>query len=652
MEGTIMRTSTLSRLVVALALGASVPAFAGESACEHAVAKTSAKFVSATLKSARQCIATQAVGTTSTCRLAADTSASLQRHLERGLGPCNGGVVGDMGFQGPCGDKASGSFSRADLARCLASTHLNAIQGLVAVELGEPPQDTCGDGVIDADEDCDPAANPTGCDPGQACGAAGTEDECTCIDQTPPPGGGVCGNGVKDTGEECDPAAMPTGCPAGTTCGAACTCSSGGTTTTTVPAGGGTTTTTMPGGGGQVCSGVCTPSCGAGMSCHCFCSGGGGGSTTTTLPGGGGGTTTTTLPGGGGPCACGATPPTALSFTTTAGTGSCGDVKLTSGSTSKSLTCGGLYTGGGGNTVPLPYAVPDMSTSLTGVASCGGTTLALTNLTASTTGSSRNCTSSGCLFGAPLPIPNAGSPPTSVCVINTVARDATGSADCSTGTANIDLPLSSALYLTGDLLPDVAGIQPCPICTGGTCHGGPNDGGPCTPGSSALTDAFPTSHDCPPPPSANIGALPIGFNLTTGTASMTGHSGTGQNNIFCGFCRDADNTGCFQGDPNAAANGCPTPAGSPKACNSDSDCAAPYATCQQRNQGAFGPAGGGAHTISLTGAPAGNLVDGAGHASTLVGIFCIPPTFNATVDAAGDLPGPGAVSLVGTSKIQ
>ena len=52
-----------------------------------------------------------------------------------------------------------------------------------------------------------------------------------------------------------------------------------------------------------------------------------------------------------------------------------------------------------------------------------------------------------------------------------------------------------------------------------------------------------------------------------------------------------------------------------------------------------------------TGAPAGTLSDGAGHASTLVSIFCIQPTFNATVDAAGDLPGPGAVSLPGTAQL-
>jgi hypothetical protein len=41
-----------------------------------------------------------------------------------------------------------------------------------------------------------------------------------------------------------------------------------------------------------------------------------------------------------------------------------------------------------------------------------------------------------------------------------------------------------------------------------------------------------------------------------------------------------------------------------------------------------------------------------GRASTLVSIFCIQPTFDATVDAAGDLRGPGAVSLVGTAQLQ
>jgi hypothetical protein len=293
-----------------------------------------------------------------------------------------------------------------------------------------------------------------------------------------------------------------------------------------------------------------------------------------------------------------------------------------------------------------------MGTSLTKVTACSGTNVTLANLTSADTGSDRNCTSVGCLFGPPLPIPNAGSPPTSVCVVNKVATDASGSADCTTGESNLSLPLTSTLYLTGDILPAVPGVQPCPICSNGTCQGGPNDGHPCTPGSSAINEAFPTSHDCPPPESANIGGLPIAFNLSTSTQTKTATNNTtsGQNNVFCGFCRDinAAGTGCFAGDPGAS---CPAGGSSFQACTSNTDCSASFPDCEQRNPGAFGPAGGGARTITETGSPAGNMTDNAPHPSTLVSIFCIPPTFNPTVDAAGDLPGPGAVSLSGMAQL-
>jgi hypothetical protein len=359
-------------------------------------------------------------------------------------------------------------------------------------------------------------------------------------------------------------------------------------------------------------------------------------------------------------------------------------VQLSNGNVSKNLACSGLYTGGGGNTVPLPYNVPDMGNSLTGVSSCnsGTNALTLTNLTSAQTGSNRNCSSVGCLFGAPLPIPNSGSTPTSVCVVNVVATDASGSANCLTGVSNINLPLSSVLYLSGDLFPTAPGIQVCPVCnqtcTGGTnnggpcndagdcsgggacggsnvCHGGENDGDPCTPEASpqGTLDSFPTSHDCPPLNIHNIGALPIAFNLTTGTTSRTAvnNAASGQNNVFCGYCRDVNNlgTGCFAGDPNPA---CPTPApASPIACADNAGCPADYPDCIQRSAGAFGPAGGGARTITETGSPAGDMTDGAAHASTLASIFCIQPTFNATVDAAGDLPGPGAVTLQGQVQL-
>ena len=428
-------------------------------------------------------------------------------------------------------------------------------------------------------------------------------------------------------------------------------------------------------------------------------------------------TTSTTTP----PCCGFAAPgPTRLSFTTTTGTGNCGVARRSNGLTFTNLACGGLYTGGGGNTVPLPYAVPDQGQSLTGISSCNSGTniLNLTNLTSGQTGSNRNCTSVGCLFGPPLPIPNAGSPPTSVCVVNVVATNATGSVNCVTGASVLNLPLSSVLYLDGDLSATGPGIQACPVCNhtcnagtnlGGpcnvdadcpsagagscagpnVCHAGPNDGFACTPADSAINQGFPTTHDCPPPGANNIGALPIAFNLGTGTNLVTAVPiSSGQNNVFCGYCRDAGGgtsagTGCFEGDPSpscphnvacvAAGNpyNCCTGAGTGscdagviKACIQNgvgssavcTDGAGTWPDCQEKgdgagNGGAFGPSGGPVRTITETGSPAGNMTDGLGHASTLVSIFCIQPTFNATVDAAGNLPGPGAVSLPGTTQL-
>jgi len=45
--------------------------------------------------------------------------------------------------------------------------------------------------------------------------------------------------------------------------------------------------------------------------------------------------------------------------------------------------------------------------------------------------------------------------------------------------------------------------------------------------------------------------------------------------------------------------------------------------------------------MSILGGPA---------AGALVSVFSIPPTFDATIDSAGDLPGPGAVALPGTAQ--
>ena len=335
-----------------------------------------------------------------------------------------------------------------------------------------------------------------------------------------------------------------------------------------------------------------------------------------------------------------------------------GTVKDDSGATLLNLTAGGLYFGGSGVGVPLPSVIPDQGASFTKLASCNataGTFNLVATTTADVTGKpgvpagheNRFCTSAGvvnpeypgltgCLFGPPLPVPNANSPATSTCVINRVTTSASGSGTCSTGDSNIILPLGSDLYLTGP----TDGLIPCPRCAGtpSTCTAGPNTGQPCTPGNSAsLGAAYPTSHDCPPATAAFIGTLPIPFNLTTGSQSKTSQDLSAQPFVFCGFCGQQF-APSFQGPPAVP-------------CTSDAQCTtAPNTKCRQRNPGAFGQ--GPARTITESGSPAGACIaDQAQHNSTLSSVFCIPPAFNSTVDSAADLPGPGAVALIGQAQL-
>ena len=142
--------------------------------------------------------------------------------------------------------------------------------------------------------------------------------------------------------------------------------------------------------------------------------------------------------------------------------------------------------------------------------------------------------------------------------------------------------------------------------------------------------------------SASIGALPIGFALTSGTVSYTAVPSGTQARVFCGYCRDAEGTLAFQ---NPAVK-CFENGTSTAACSNPS-----FATCEQQTQGAFGPAGGAVKTITAIGTPGGDLTDPGASPSTLVSVFCIPPTFNATIAAAANLPGPGAVALPGNTEM-
>src|SRR5205823_7914214 len=229
--------------------------------------------------------------------------------------------------------------------------------------------------------------------------------------------------------------------------------------------------------------------------------------------------------------------------------------------------CGGLYFGGANVGVPLPSKVPDQGSSITNAACASGTTLSVSGASATETaggtppsnrcvqglttklntaclvnadcastctttadcspgatacnaGACSNakcaqtrCTNAGCLFGPPLPIPNSShtGAATSTCVLNTITANASGTADCNTGsTSGLSLPLSSGIFLTGDLMPMrcSGGTTPGANCTGGggcgttlACGGAGtcvNDTGRCRAPDPANTPCC-SDADCTPP---------------------------------------------------------------------------------------------------------------------------------------------------------
>ena len=409
----------------------------------------------------------------------------------------------------------------------------------------------------------------------------------------------------------------------------------------------------------------------------------------------------------GGACTCGAGTPGTFTFRNTPPSATdCGDIFTAAGAQSN-LACNGLYIGSGSGTLTLPETNPDSVKALVmDVSCCTGDTLLLAPTTSTDTGDIETCTSAGCKFGAPLPLPNPTSVDTSTCVFNTYAQDVVGEATCNDGNARLNMPLISRTFLTGDILPRRCSggtnpgalcspvgvapqctgggtcvtdtdIQPCPICNPVTlkCNGGFNGMDdinqlPCVPdgGTGIALPQFPTSHSCTVSTLVLVGDLPVPFLLSTGTQTDIGVPNTGNNQqrVFCGHCRDAlapGGTGAFGMCVGGADNGmaCSTGDTSPtgcdapgvctaKPCESDAECAGDSASresCIQRNEGAFGPGGGANKTITEIGTPAGPIGDFAAHAATMVSTFCIPPSFNAIIDGAADIPGPGAVALPG-----
>jgi hypothetical protein len=315
--------------------------------------------------------------------------------------------------------------------------------------------------------------------------------------------------------------------------------------------------------------------------------GAGGGTTTTTSSttsstNGGGSTTSTTLPAG----------TLVLDFTTTPGSGACGEIRDGSAVALRDLACGGLDIGGGSGTVP-EGGIPDGSTSRFLLTACVGDVCALSPSMG--TGGGIDCTNTGCRFGTPLPIPNAGL---STCVLNTFAAPASGTVHLAMGTLDASVPLSARVFVTGN------STEPCPRCSAagqpgtpgtGTCTRGANLNGPCS-----STNSRGLSSDCLPggsDGSSDLGSLPVDLTpLATSPAEASAADG-----IFCPG-QTSGNAGCF--------------------------------------------AVGACRAFDLLGLPAGPLGSG-GSPVLLASAFCIPPTGNFVIDGAAGLPGPGAASLAG-----
>jgi hypothetical protein len=274
----------------------------------------------------------------------------------------------------------------------------------------------------------------------------------------------------------------------------------------------------------------------------------------------------------------------------------------TSGAT---LACGTLYIGGGGSVQP-PSPTPDGAESVFKVTDCStSTAFALAAATSTDTGSNRNCTAPGCFFGPPLPIPNPASPGVSTCVFNSIAAAPAvgGTLDATSGTATTTLPLSTVVFVTGDLNGPGLPIQPCPKCVAGLCDLGPNAGGTCTTPTS-----LGTSQDCPPPGTA-LPAFLVDLSPLS-TAQATKSSATG---ILC--------------PPNPPVSG-----------------------MGQFTAGCFGKVT--CEYIEANGSAGGSLLlPGTPVATTLGSVFCIPASGSPLVNAVANLPGPGAVTLTGTTDL-
>jgi hypothetical protein len=303
-------------------------------------------------------------------------------------------------------------------------------------------------------------------------------------------------------------------------------------------------------------------------------------------------TTTTLLP----------LPPLTIEFSSTAGTGNCGAMRDGTGTVIAPLVCGDLYLGSGASGI-APSALPDGAVNRFALNE-GDLGCVLSVLTAcplgptTAVGPGFDCTTTGCSFGPPVPIPNGAL---SACSVSTFTAPSTGTVNLVTGATTASVNLGLHLYVTGN-----AGA-PCPRCsvTGtpsapgtGFCDRGLHMGSTCS-----TTNSHGLSKDCPPggaDGSVDLGTVVANLTpVTTGTSAKSNPSGL--------FCPGQISPGCFG-----------------------------HANCRSFSETGVAP---NAALSAVTPQP-----------STLVSTFCVPSSGSVLVDGSAGLPGPAAISLQGTIR--
>jgi len=372
-------------------------------------------------------------------------------------------------------------------------------------------------------------------------------------------------------------------------------------------------------------------------------------------------------------------PANSLSFTTTAGTTSCGGAGFStpasqpfSGATYSDTGCTALldnlgtsclYIGGGAGSGVPPGATPAGATSYLSIGP--GNTLVASNgtntnrdCTKGSSTTSSHCINAGTCSGGPTPgatcFSATGCGTGGTCTGPNPDASCTTDADCG-GTASSCQPVESCFF--GPPLaipyPTVPALSTCVLNVIATDASGTND--PATGAASVdiplVSRVYLTGNGTAPCPQCKCGTPPCSGSGATGcnagpnaggacfTNSTTGNPAT-ENTTH--DCPPQAGGGLFNGALSVDLN--------PLTTGSASMTSAGGMFCpNQTHAGVFGRAN--AQCFTETGSPAGDLTDGMPHAATEGTVFCIPQTANQTVNLVADLPGPGATSLPGMAQL-